>query len=345
MRVPRLIVTLLGAGAAYAQSSATLDAILAFMGEDSEFGLFVQLAQAIPVSDIAAFASLLTSNVTIAIPESAPNGTVSQLLGNPSSILPLLSYHIIRAPVDNSSITTSPNHTILPTALTDSSTVFLENNQSQALVLTTESDGTIHILNQPSDVLLTPRDSFGVLDVTYAWANISDLLTVPSSISSTIPTTNNSAFGVEASVAGVLNTYEAQHGITLFVPQDAAFSTANSTLSGMNSTALASVLNGHVLNNTLYSPQFTSAQTQVSLAGQPLTLSGDTVSLQGGNSAKIITSDVLLENGVMHVVDTVLLLDSVKSSGGVASVRAVVGGVGWLGSVVPVVAGAVLAVW
>ncbi|KIJ64833.1 hypothetical protein HYDPIDRAFT_40024 [Hydnomerulius pinastri MD-312] len=316
MQIIPFLFAVLAACNVYAQSSTALDALLTLLGDDSEFGLFVQLVQAIPVDDIAEFASLLTGNVTIAVPEFAPDGTVSQLLGNPSSILPLLSYHLLRAPVDNSSTAMSPSHTLVPTALTDSSTVFLENNQSQAMVLTMESDGSFHILNQPTDVILTPRSSLNVLDVTYAWANISNLLTVPGSISTTLPTINSSAFAVEAAVAGVLNTYEGQHGITLFVPQDSAFTSVNGTLTALNSSELASVINGHALNGTFYSSQLSG--TQVSLAGKPLSLSGSTVSLQGGNSAKIVTSDILLENGVAHIVDTVLLLDSVKNGGAVS---------------------------
>ncbi|KAF9232927.1 hypothetical protein BU15DRAFT_67053 [Melanogaster broomeanus] len=255
------------------------------LGADSEFSLFVQIAEAIPVEDVEELLSLLTSNLTILVPE------------------------LVRAPVDNSSIAASPNHSVLSTALIDPSTVSLENNQSQSMVLTTESaDGSIHILNQPTDVTLTPRASMSIFDVTYAWANISTLLTVPGSISTTLPTTNNSIFTVEASVAGVLSSYESQQGITLFVPQDSAFASVNGTLSGLNSTELASVMNGHVLNGTFYSTQLTG--TQVSLAAKPLSLSGSTVALQGGNSAKIVTPDILLSNGVAHIVDTVLLLDS-----------------------------------
>ncbi|KAF9225059.1 Fasciclin-domain-containing protein [Gyrodon lividus] len=313
MQILPFLFAALAACNVYAQSSATLDALLSLLSADPELALFVQLVEAIPASDTEEVASLLTSNVTILIPESAPNGTVSQLLGNPSLILPLISYHLLKAPVDNSSIATSPNHTLIQTALTDSSTVFLENNQSQSIVLTTKSDGSIHILNQPTDVTVTPRASLNVLDVTYAWANISNILTVPGSISTTLPTTNNTVFTVEASVAGVLNTYESQHGITLFVPQDSAFVSVNGTISGLNSTELASVINGHVLNGTFYSTQLTG--TQASLAGKPLSLSGSNVALQGGNSAKIVTSDVPLSNGVAHIVDTVLLLDNVKSGG------------------------------
>ncbi|KIJ58755.1 hypothetical protein HYDPIDRAFT_33870 [Hydnomerulius pinastri MD-312] len=73
---------------------------------------------------------------------------------------------------------TSPSHTHAPTALTDLSTVLLENNQSRAIALTTESDGNIHILNQRTDVVLTPRSSLNVFAISrIVMANIETELT------------------------------------------------------------------------------------------------------------------------------------------------------------------------
>jgi len=46
----------------------------------------------------------------------------------------------------------------------------------------------------------------------------------------------------------------------------------------------------------------------LNILGQNLTFKGNTVTLQGGNSAKIVQSDILVENGVLHTIDTVLLM-------------------------------------
>ncbi|KAH7920865.1 FAS1 domain-containing protein [Leucogyrophana mollusca] len=310
-----LATTLLCASAAFAQSSTVIiDALKLALGDTNAFGLFLNLLEAIPPEDYAEFASLITGNLTFAMPQSAPNGTVSAVLGNPSTILPLLSYHLIRSPISNTSIANSPVHSIVPTALTDSSTVFLENNQSQSLVLTTESDGSIHVLNQPTDVILTPQDGFSILDVTYAWSSISELLVVPTTLSAALTSNNITTFANSAATAGIVNTLESLHGVTIFVPQDSAFSSVSSTLSHLNSSELASVLSGHVINGTFYSPQLTAGQTKANLAGQTLTTNGTTVSLAGGNTANILSSDVLLQNGVVHIIDSVLVLNSLKNS-------------------------------
>lgn len=61
---------------------------------------------------------------------------------------------------------------------------------------------------------------------------------------------------------------------------------------------------------TVYSPFLTGSQSYVSQAGQTFTFSinetGQYVT-QGNVTARIVQPDVLLENGVIHVIDRVLL--------------------------------------
>lgn len=59
-----------------------------------------------------------------------------------------------------------------------------------------------------------------------------------------------------------------------------------------------------VVNGTFYSTQL--GGSQLNILGQNLTFKGNTVTLQGGNSANIVQSDILVENGVLHTIDTVL---------------------------------------
>ncbi|KAH7929830.1 Fasciclin-domain-containing protein [Leucogyrophana mollusca] len=308
----------------HAQSTTVIDDFEAALIGDSAFDLFLSLVEGIPADRVSEFSSLLTSNHTLAIPKyyllflhsrsSLTTFLPGMVLGDPSGIIPLLSYHFVRLPVSHTSVASSANHIIIPTALTDFSTVFLEPDQSQVLVLSKELDGTIHVLNQPTDVVLTPQDDMVILDDTYTWSTTSDMLVVPTTFSKTMPSSNISTFTEIASAVGIVDALETLSGLTLFVPQDEAFSSVESTLRHLNSLELASVLSGHVVNSTLYSPQLTAGVTQANFAGQMLSTDGITVSLEGGNTANILTSDVLLQNGVVHIIDNVLLPDIVKSA-------------------------------
>ncbi|KAH7903492.1 FAS1 domain-containing protein [Hygrophoropsis aurantiaca] len=229
-----------------------------------------------------------------------------------------MSYHLIQSPIDNASIALSPSHSIVSTALIDSSAVSLENNRSQVVVLTRDSNGTIHVLNQPSDVTSTPSSGISIEENSYGWSFVSDLLTVPTTLSATLSNLNIKTFANDAVTAGITNTLENQHGLTIFIPQDSAFSSTASTLSRLSNSELGSVLSGHAINGTFYSPQLTSGQTAMNFAGQTLTVTGSTVSLAGGNTANILTSDVLLQNGVVHIIDNVLMLNSLKNSAAIS---------------------------
>lgn len=58
------------------------------------------------------------------------------------------------------------------------------------------------------------------------------------------------------------------------------------------------------MNGTIYSNGFEDV-TETS-SGHNLSLSATAVSFSGGSSAKVVTSDIPLQNGVMHIIDTVL---------------------------------------
>ncbi|EPQ52543.1 FAS1 domain-containing protein [Gloeophyllum trabeum ATCC 11539] len=180
--------------------------------------------------------------------------------------------------------------------------------------MTVVADAKIHIPNQSSDIVINKTDALHIplTDTSYGYAVINDLLSVPVGLTDTLKSQNITTFQSSASTSNVLDTLTGQHGVTVLVPTDTAFANANATLSRLNTTQLAGVLSSHVLNGTFYSTSLGAAQ--FNMAGQSLSFNGNSVSLPGGNTAKIVTSDVLTANGVVHVIDTVLLNDRLKAS-------------------------------
>lgn len=60
----------------------------------------------------------------------------------------------------------------------------------------------------------------------------------------------------------------------------------------------------------MYSPLLTSTANLTSAAGEPLTFltnSSGTYVESGGASARLVQTDVLVSNGVVHIVDAVLV--------------------------------------
>lgn len=122
-----------------------------------------------------------------------------------------------------------------------------------------------------------------------------------------------------SSLAGALQQYapdvlpalvEAQ-GITVFAPTNEAFQSAMSTIGQVSEQDVMTVLAGHVLNGTVvYSSQLMDGQNVTTASGSTITVmlneTGAFV-MSGNSTAEIVRSDVLLENGVVHVIDSVLL--------------------------------------
>jgi transforming growth factor-beta-induced protein len=97
---------------------------------------------------------------------------------------------------------------------------------------------------------------------------------------------------------------------TVFAPNDAAFNKlGNTTLNDLltnNTTTLATILKSHVIDRKVDLSVNGTAQT---LAGNTInwTVNGTKVQLVGGTNATVITKNITTSNGVVNVIDTVLV--------------------------------------
>lgn len=108
-------------------------------------------------------------------------------------------------------------------------------------------------------------------------------------------------------------------GFTLFAPNTEAFEAAQSVVATLNASQIANVLRNHLLNGTtVYSPQVAieNAPQVITSGGQTMSFTSNTtgtfVTVGAGSdanstaTARIVRSDVLVENGVVHIIDGVL---------------------------------------
>jgi len=115
-----------------------------------------------------------------------------------------------------------------------------------------------------------------------------------------------------ASVDNLAATLAGLEGMTVFAPTNAAFSAA--TIDNVQAT-----LEYHVVADVAYSTDLGATQDFVTVEGRKIrvTLSEGAVSVNSDSSVTI--ADVLIENGVVHVVDSVLDLDDAVSPAAVVS--------------------------
>jgi uncharacterized surface protein with fasciclin (FAS1) repeats len=118
-----------------------------------------------------------------------------------------------------------------------------------------------------------------------------------------------------ATAAGLADALATTPNITVFAPTDEAFAklpagTVESLLKPENKDQLVAILTYHVLPRKLASNQMLAGPFHVrTLKAKPdrtlaITKSADGVTV---DNAKVITADIMADNGIIHVIDTVML--------------------------------------
>lgn len=134
---------------------------------------------------------------------------------------------------------------------------------------------------------------------------IDSLLIPPTSITNTTQAFNLTSFEGSLYASKQLSTFESPN-VTIFAPQNDAFTALGSAITSMTSDDLASVMDYHLVPNQLaFSTALTNGSKWLTQQGENITIlhSGNNVYI---NSAQLLTSDILIANGVLHVIDNVL---------------------------------------
>lgn len=110
--------------------------------------------------------------------------------------------------------------------------------------------------------------------------------------------------------AGLVETLKGEGPFTVFAPTDAAFAalpagTVEELLKPENKDQLTAILTYHVVAGKVMSTDLTEGMTAATVNGKDIT-----ITLEGGpkvNGAVISMPDVEATNGVIHVIDSVIL--------------------------------------
>ncbi len=151
------------------------------------------------------------------------------------------------------------------------------------------SNGVIHVIDS---VLLPPKPGNDLVAIAKRSGKFSTLLAA-------------------AQAAGLSDTLSGASGITILAPTDEAFSklpegTLESLLKPGNKKTLKKILAMHVLNGEVSAGDALNAKKAMSFSGEPLTFMVEDGLLKV-NSSTIVSTDIVADNGVIHVIDSVLL--------------------------------------
>jgi len=111
--------------------------------------------------------------------------------------------------------------------------------------------------------------------------------------------------------AGLVDTLKSKGPFTVFAPTDEAFAklpagTVDDLLKPENKAKLIAILTYHVVPGEVLASQVTKMNSAKTVNGESLTIKveGGTVMV---DNAKVIKTDILCSNGVIHVIDSVML--------------------------------------
>lgn len=110
--------------------------------------------------------------------------------------------------------------------------------------------------------------------------------------------------------AGLVDTLKGEGPFTVFAPNDAAFAklpagTVEDLLKPENKDKLTAILTYHVVPGKVMSGDLSNGMKAATVQGGEVT-----VMTEGGvsvNDAKVLAADIEAENGVIHVIDTVII--------------------------------------
>ncbi len=111
--------------------------------------------------------------------------------------------------------------------------------------------------------------------------------------------------------AGLIDVLKGEGPFTVFAPSDAAFAklpagTVESLIEPKNKDQLVSILTYHVVAGNVTAEEVTKMSSATTVQGQSVN-----IEVRDGavfvNDASVVTADIICDNGVIHVIDSVIM--------------------------------------
>ncbi len=248
--------------------------------------------------------------------------TADELLADTDTLTSILTYHVVAGEVPSTDVVTLDGQSVETVngatvdISVDGDTVMV-NDATVTAVDVEASNGVIHVIDT---VLLPPADEMAEDEMTedsMSEDSMSEdeMAEAPGTIVEVASSTDGFSTLVAAvQAAGLVDTLNSDGPFTVFAPTDDAFAAALESL-GLtadellaDTDTLTSILTYHVVAGEVPSTDVVTLDGQsvetVNGATVDISVDGDTVMV---NDATVTAVDVEASNGVIHVIDTVLL--------------------------------------
>jgi uncharacterized surface protein with fasciclin (FAS1) repeats len=152
--------------------------------------------------------------------------------------------------------------------------------------------------NSPQDVNFTG----GVIHI------VDRVLVLPENTADTLAAANLSSLRGAINATNLFDTVNNTPDITIFAPSNEAIQNIGSALANLTTEQVSEVLTYHVVTEggIGYSSTLENGTTLNTANGEELTITTNENGAIFVNNARVVASDILLANGVLHVLDEVL---------------------------------------
>ena len=248
-----------------------------------------------------------TDDITVFAPDNAAfvaAGITSLDDFTAEELTPILLYHVVGAKVLSSEL---PADGKVSTLNADSPEIYLGyltndvvliNGLTQITAVDIEkSNGVIHTISR---TLVPPAPNVVEIAAAFASADEDAEFTVLVSLLTS------------DSLSAVADALIAAENVTVFAPTDAAFEDISDVIPTLNADQLTNILQYHAAGARVFSTDLVDGQNIIMLNSQTTTvnINGSAVTLtdkSGGDDANVTEVNIQGSNGVIHVIDKVLL--------------------------------------
>lgn len=257
----------------------------------NELGIFTTLTDAVETAGLTSTLKY-TGDYTVFAPtddafSKLPAGLLASL--STEQLTNILTYHLIGAEVFADDLTEKQQPASLfgeELFVTKTDGTVKVNNSATVVTADVDvSNGVVHAV----DEVLLPNEFLNIVQIA---SKSYDLTTLVQLVSD----------------QGLVLTLEGDGPFTLFAPVDTAFAAISETLAGLTSEQVTEVLTYHVVASKALSGDLSDEQVIETFQGENITVAIDdegNVTLNG--TVNVITVDLEGTNGVIHLIDGVLL--------------------------------------
>ena len=246
-----------------------------------------------------------------------PEGTVEALLEDPEGALKdILLYHVVGSVVPAETVVTLDSADTLqgePVAIAvEDGEVVLNDSAKVIITDIAASNGIIHVIDA---VILPPSMSEPAAEEAMAEDEMMDAKSIAE-----IATEDGRFTTLVAAVgaAGLAETLSNEGEFTVFAPTDDAFAalpegTVEALLEDPEG-ALKDILLYHVVGSVVPAETVVTLDSADTLQGEPVAIAVEDGEVVLNDSAKVIITDIAASNGIIHVIDAVILTPSIRDA-------------------------------